>query len=121
MNIFIVEGNEQFREALKIYITKILKFKISGEAQNGLEFLKIYRYHNDIILMDIDSPIINGKNAFKNAKAKDSRVTSIAMAFDFIDEEINDLEEMGFLACIRKKDIVPDLKGILNRLSLTIQ
>ena len=74
MKIFIVDDNKQFRDAMKVYLNQALKHQIVGEAENGLEFLQRYVYKNDIVLMDLNMPEIDGYEALKKAFIRDTRI-----------------------------------------------
>ena len=41
LKIIIVDDNDMFRNAVKLYLQNEMKFDIIGEASNGLQFLKL--------------------------------------------------------------------------------
>lgn len=60
----IVDNHDLFREGVKFALSKYPDLHIIGEAQNGSEYLKLLGHQlPDIVLMDIDMPIMNGFEA----------------------------------------------------------
>lgn len=115
MKIYIVDSSEQYREAIKIYLTQVLGHKVAGEAEDGLQFLKNYRYNNDIVLIDVDVPVINGVDAIKRALEKDRRIKAIAVGLDFDKLSLNIIEKVGFVAYVPKSKIIRNLPVVLSK------
>lgn len=68
MNILLVDDHNLFRNGLKMLINTLSGFQVTGEAASGKEFLeKIRNVKYDVILLDIDMPIMNGIEAAKHA------------------------------------------------------
>ncbi len=64
IKLVIVDDHDLFREGLRFVLSKNPDFDIIDEASNGLEYLnKIKTVKPDIVLLDIDMPIMNGINA----------------------------------------------------------
>ncbi|HCT30595.1 MAG TPA: DNA-binding response regulator [Bacteroidales bacterium] len=62
--IVIVDDHALFREGLRLLIEKEGIGKVVAEADNGLKLLEIVKtYLPDVIIMDIDMPIMNGYEA----------------------------------------------------------
>lgn len=71
LKIIIVDDHPLFREGIKLLIEKENIGKVIGEAENGLEFMKVLKKSKpDLVLMDIDMPVMDGYEASKLAKAK---------------------------------------------------
>ena len=74
----IVDNHDLFREGVKFALSKYPDLHIIGEAQNGSEYLKLLGHQlPDIVLMDIDMPIMNGiGNGFESHTPKKSRASN---------------------------------------------
>jgi DNA-binding NarL/FixJ family response regulator len=71
LKIIIVDDHPLFREGIKLLIEKENIGKVIGEAENGVEFLNILKKSKpDLVLMDIDMPVMDGYEASKLAKEK---------------------------------------------------
>ncbi len=72
MNIMIIDDEFYFREALKISLPwRELGFYICGEAKNGKDALeKVELLNPDIMIVDINMPIIDGLELIQNVKKR---------------------------------------------------
>jgi DNA-binding NarL/FixJ family response regulator len=69
--IIIVDDHPLFREGLKLIIEKLFIGEVVAEAENGLQFLELLQnYKPDVVLMDIDMPIMNGMDATEKSLEK---------------------------------------------------
>ncbi|NOQ24197.1 MAG: response regulator [Bacteroidales bacterium] len=69
--VIIVDDHGLFRESIKLLIEEENIGKVIGEAENGQEFLKIINNEEpDIVIMDVDMPVMNGLEATEKALAK---------------------------------------------------
>ncbi len=114
MNIFLVDDNKQFRDAMKVYLNQALRHNIVGEAENGLEFLQRYEYKEDIILMDLNMPELDGYAAIKQAFIRDTRIKAIAVTMFKDSAYLKKLIEMGFKGCVYKSEVFKKLPIALN-------
>lgn len=69
-NVLIVDDEYYFRQALKISLPwEELGFRIAGEAKNGEEALALMaEIGPDVVLVDINMPIMDGMEFIQNAK-----------------------------------------------------
>lgn len=87
LNIIIVDDHEFFRNGLKMVINRLKYAKVIGEATNGSEFLALLaKKEPDIVLIDIQMPVMNGIEATRKALElyPDLRIVALTM---FDDEE----------------------------------
>jgi DNA-binding NarL/FixJ family response regulator len=81
INIAIVEDHTLFREGVKTLLQKISDFKVIAEYANGKEFVDSLDNHEpDIVLMDIEMPVMNGLDATKLAFAKKPEIKIIVLS-----------------------------------------
>lgn len=84
-NIIIVDDHHLFRDGIKTLLELNNIGKIIAEASNGIEFIeKLDNYTPDIVLMDVDMPLMNGIDAIKAAivKRPDIKILVISMFTD---------------------------------------
>jgi DNA-binding NarL/FixJ family response regulator len=85
IQVLIVDDIPQVRQGLATMLelaTKktLPKIKVIGEAQNGNEAIQqAQALHPDVILMDLEMPVVNGFQATQSIKAKDPSVFIIIL------------------------------------------
>jgi YesN/AraC family two-component response regulator len=78
--IMVVENNSCARSALKAYISLQVGIRITAEASNGLEAIsKIKNCPPDIVLMDMQMPVMDGLEATKIIKKRWPWIKVIAL------------------------------------------
>ncbi|MCG2609976.1 PAS domain S-box protein [Flavobacterium sp. SM15] len=93
ISILIVEDNKINMLLTKTLVSKILPQVQIFEAINGEEAIEVYKTQKpDLVLMDIQMPILNGYEASKRILLLDSRAIIIALTAGIIEGE----EEMCF-------------------------
>jgi DNA-binding NarL/FixJ family response regulator len=110
LKIFIVDDHEFFRNGLKMVINRLKYAKVVGEASNGKEFLDLLSKNEpDIVLIDIQMPLMNGIEATHLALEEypDLKIVALTM---FDDEEyvqsMIDAGAKGFLLKNITKEIL---------------
>lgn len=84
-NIIIVDDHKMFRNGLRMLIEIEKIGTVIGEAENGKQFLDLLEKQKpDIVLMDIDMPIMNGIEATQKAieKYPDLQILGLSMFGD---------------------------------------
>jgi two-component system invasion response regulator UvrY len=67
IRVMIVDDYELMRQVLGIAIDSFDDMKVIAEATNGLEAVETYGNHlPDVLLMDVEMPIMNGLTAMQN-------------------------------------------------------
>jgi len=102
--ITIVDDHELFRDGLKLVLSNINAAFIISEACNGMEFLKSLESQiPDLVLMDINMPVLNGRDTVVKAleACPDLKIIAVTM----YGEEIYYLQmiEAGVKGIILKK------------------
>jgi len=96
IKIIIVDDHEIFRNGLKMVLGKLKYPQIVAEAANGQEFMDIIRIiPTDIVLMDIEMPVMNGIDATLSAikELPDLKVIALTMFND--DDYIQSMMDAG--------------------------
>ncbi len=110
-NMILVDDHLIFRQGLKDLITIENIASVIGEASNGDEFLKLLPNQKpDLVLMDIDMPLMNGLEATRKALAliPDLKIMALTM---FGDNEYNDkIRELGAKGFVSKTVDIEELE-----------
>ncbi len=103
IKIILVDDQYVFIKAMRSLLSKISNVKLIAEASNGQEFLDIIKkYDADIILMDIQMPIMDGIEATKKALQYNPDLKIIILTtFDDI-EYVKSIIEIGACGYILK-------------------
>jgi DNA-binding NarL/FixJ family response regulator len=87
VNIFLVDDHRLFREGLKLLLKNLEEVNEVWEAENGQEFLnRLTEEQPDLVLMDIEMPVMNGIDATLQALVLYPDLKIIALSM-FGDEE----------------------------------
>jgi DNA-binding NarL/FixJ family response regulator len=96
VKIIIVDDHEIFRNGLKMVLGKLDYVDIVGEAANGQDFLDLIRQVNcDIVLMDIEMPIMSGIDATKIALKENPELKVISLTMFTDDNYIQSMIDAG--------------------------
>jgi DNA-binding NarL/FixJ family response regulator len=95
INLLIVDDHKIFRDGLKLLLSQFDFVGKLEEASNGEEFLEVLeRYRPDIVLLDINMPVMNGIDAAREALGRYPGLRIIVLT-TFHDEDY--IEQMIFL------------------------
>lgn len=79
--VLIADDNLFFRESLREVLSGLEEFEIGGEATNGAEAISLTKELSpDIILMDINMPVVNGFEATPRILREHPKVKIIALS-----------------------------------------
>ncbi len=119
IRVFIVDDHEIFRNGLKMVINKLGYAKVVAEADDGADFLEqLDTTEADLILMDIEMPVMNGIEATKKAIEKYPDLKIIALTMFKEDAYIQSMIEAGvkgfLIKNIRKEVLDRALQAVYN-------
>jgi DNA-binding NarL/FixJ family response regulator len=81
LRIIVVDDHEFFRKGLVLALNKLKYVEVVAEAVNGKDFIDILeKTPVDIVLMDINMPILNGADATRLALAKYPDLKIVALS-----------------------------------------
>jgi PAS domain S-box-containing protein len=120
--VLIVEDNKINMLLSKTLVKKILPNAIIYEAGNGEEAITEFDIHRpDIILMDIQMPLMNGYEATKRIREKDAKCIIIALTAGIIEGEEEMCKTIGMNDYIAKPIDKEILENALFKWSKTIK
>ncbi len=75
VKVLIVDDEPLIRNALEIAINSEADMEVVATAKDGLEGTKKAKQHRpDLILMDVQMPVMNGIDTIKNIRSRDLKV-----------------------------------------------
>jgi DNA-binding NarL/FixJ family response regulator len=87
--IFIVEDHRLFREGLKAMLSPIPDYEIIGEAEDGLEAIRLIRKHRpDLVLLDLSMPRMNGFSVMRDIKGAMPEVKILVLSIHESDQYV---------------------------------
>lgn len=115
MRIMIVDDSTAFRDALKHLLSTKPKYEVVAEAENGEQALKISaKQHLDLVLMDIEMPIMNGIEATKLMLYQNSSLKVIAITSYQDKMYLKDIISAGFKAFVNKNNVFEELEEAIS-------
>ena len=110
----IVDDERHIRVLMKTVISGI-GGEVVAEAANGKEAVEAYgREKPDLVLMDINMPIMDGKEALAAIMAEDSDASVIMLTSLADMETIKECVELGATHYIRKDTPLTELRATLT-------
>lgn len=116
INILIAEDNEQFSEGIRLILRKFPKYCVLDVCRNGQELLdSSFLITADLILTDIEMPVLNGINAAKriNILYPEKPIIAITMHTEMV--YLEDLILTGFRGFVHKPDIAVHLIEVIEK------
>jgi DNA-binding NarL/FixJ family response regulator len=114
--IIIVDDHQLFRNGLKFILNEIKNVQGVGEASNGQEFLDILEYGiPDLVLMDINMPVMNGVTAAKIALEKYPQLNILVLSMYGETEYYNTMIDIGVKGFILKDVDNKELEDSINK------
>lgn len=115
IKILIADDQKLIREGLKVLLEMEEDFEIIGEATNGVEAYEFYiKLKPDIVLMDIQMPVMNGVEAIKKIKEVDSQAKIIILTTFDDDQYVYDGLKSGALGYILKDTSIEKLSETIR-------
>ncbi len=119
ISIVIADDHEIFRDGFKVMLKKYPEIKLLGEAENGIELLKLAeQLHPDVILTDIRMPKMDGIEATRVMVEKYPGISIIVLSMFDEDNLIIDMLEAGakgyLLKNTHKEDIIEAIRTVYN-------
>ena len=79
--ILVVDDHQMFRDGLKALLNLQKDMEVIGEAENGQDAVaKTRRLHPDVILMDVNMPVMDGIEATRRILAEMPGMTILALS-----------------------------------------
>ncbi len=114
IQIVLADDHQLFRNGLKILLDAFKEFSVVGEAANGEEVLKIVSNCGcDIVLMDINMPVMDGIKATKQSLEINPDIKIIALSMYGEEEYYYRMVEAGAKGFILKDSDISEVKDAI--------
>ena len=116
INIFLVDDHQLFREGLKFLLNQITNVNVVGEASNGKELIHLLEENEmpDLVLTDINMPIMDGIEACTIATKKYPDINIIALSMNDEQEYYYKMIQAGAKGFVLKQSNKETLKEAIN-------
>jgi signal transduction histidine kinase/CheY-like chemotaxis protein len=119
LNILVAEDN---KVNMMVLLTFLKRWDVSfTEVTNGALALKEFQKNDfDLILMDLEMPVMDGYTAIKEIRKLDSNIPVIAFTAALYDNMILDLKEKGFDDYLHKPFNPTDLYNKISKYQMSL-
>lgn len=118
IKIFLVEDHDIVRNGIKALLKSQSDIEIVGEASNGLEALeKLEKVQPDIILMDMNMPVIDGLDGTRRIKVRFPLVKILVLSMHDHESYLIDMLEAGANGYILKNASIDELMFAIRKIA----
>ncbi|CAI3943592.1 MULTISPECIES: response regulator [Commensalibacter] len=119
IKILLIDDHALFRSGLKFLLETEKDFEIVGEAQDGLQGVKLAgALHPDIILLDLDMPVMAGKETLQQLLNTDPTLKILILTVSEDDEDLLECMKIGAKGYLLKNI---DTDFLLNSIRKTLE
>lgn len=117
LRVLVVDDHELTRFSLKLALQNQQNIELVGLASNGKEALEmVERYHPDVIILDLQMPVLDGLSASTQIKSIEPNIQIIAYS-SVEDPQIEVMAQTARIDAFCKKDTAThDLIALVNQL-----
>lgn len=118
MRIMIVDDSKTFREATRILLKTNPSYEVVAEADNGKSAIDLYKkFKPEIILMDIEMPVLNGFEATKQLINENSDIKILAISSHLDKLYQKKAMDTGFKGFVYKNNMTEQLFQAIESVS----
>ena len=118
IKILVTDDHQIIVDGLKSLLNNSADFKVIGEANNGREALKIIEnVEVDVVLMDIDMPVMNGIETLKEIRRRRLVVKVIILSMHHEAGMIKSLIDLGAMGYLLKSSPQEELAAAIRKVA----
>ena len=116
INIIIADDNKQFIEGLKVVLKKCSRYTVIDSCTNGMELTESpYLYKADLLITDLEMPVMNGIEAVKKINYKYPRLPVIVLTMHLEKVFLQDIISAGIKGFVYKPDVSIKLIEVISQ------
>jgi DNA-binding NarL/FixJ family response regulator len=122
ISITIIDDVEYLRSGLKDMLSKLEKYKVVEEFENGVQFIKSLhktRYYSDIYIIDYSMPGLDGIETVKKALELNPDLQFLFLSQNFDEKLINKAYNAGARGYLNKSSKAHELEAALENIRKT--
>ena len=117
INIILVDDSKVFIEGLKVILSKFFNYHLLDICNNGKELIESPNLPEaDLIIMDIEMPVMNGIEAARRINSEYPNLTMLALTMHLEKVFLEDIIEAGFKGLIYKPEASKKLNGVIREI-----
>lgn len=118
LKVVIVDDHKIFRKGLRFLLEETVNVKVVAEAENGREFLDMIEFLEfDVVLMDINMPVLNGIDATVLALKEKPEMKIIVLSMQDDEQYYDKMVDAGVKGFLLKNSDVEELTSALKVVS----
>ncbi len=118
IRVLLVDDHQIIIDGLQSLLISEVGIRVISNANNGREALELLRVLDvDVVLMDIDMPVMNGLDTAKIVKEKYSNTKVIILSMHSEKAMVKDLIELGVDGYLLKNTSKDELIGAIKKVS----
>lgn len=118
IRVLLVDDHQIIIDGLQSLLISEVGIRVISNANNGREAIELLRVLDvDVVLMDIDMPVMNGLDAAKIVKEKYSNTKVIILSMHSEKAMVKDLIELGVDGYLLKNTSKDELIGAIKKVS----
>jgi DNA-binding NarL/FixJ family response regulator len=107
--LLIVDDNALVRRLLRTCLAHDPEWEVCGEAANGKEAVgKVEELHPDVVILDLQMPVMNGLEAARRIKVLAPNTAMIMFTINYHPQLLEEARAAGISDVISKTDLLVD-------------
>jgi len=116
--ILVAEDDEAFLAVLESVLEASEEFVVVGRARNGREAVELAeRLHPDLVVMDIEMPVLDGVEATRALQELMPEVPVVAISGHDYEERVLEIRQAGACDYVRKARLEEELPLVVAALT----
>ncbi len=119
IRLVVVDDHSLFRAGLVSLLREMPEFEVAGEAGNGLEAIKVINHvHPDLVLMDVNMPMMGGVEAVTALHQKDPALPIIMLTISKQEGDLFAAIKAGAQGYLLKNAEPEELRNAILKVSI---